>query len=276
MSTKYVYINDTFINEEEAAIRVPDLAVQRGYGVFDFFKTIGGRPIFLQDHLDRFFHSAATLHLNVKQSREELENIITELCKKNAIPDSGIKITLTGGYSADGYTLPEEPNLLITQQHLNPPLVFQSKGINVVSYEYQRQLSEAKTLDYSMGIWLQPFIKENGADDVVYHADGLLKETPRANFFIVTKDGEVLTAAHKVLKGVIRKNLLALENSGYSIQERDFTIQDLANASEAFITSTTKHVLPVLHVNGTPVGDGKAGKVSERLFDLLLEKVKHQ
>lgn len=276
MAANFVFINSTFVPADQASILITDLSIQRGYGIFDFFKTINGKPIFLKDHLERFYQSAANMHLHIQQDAAALENILTELQQKNNLPDSGIRLTLTGGYSADGYTLAESPNLVITQIPLAPPLTFQPAGTNLVTYNYQRQLATSKTLDYAMAIWLQPFIKNNYANDVLYHHEGIVKEAPRANFFMVTRDREVVTAKTNVLKGVIRKNLLAMANSGITIVERDFTLDELNNAAEAFITSTTKNVLPVLNINGKPVGTGKAGQITEKLFELLLEKVKQQ
>jgi len=274
MAAKYVYVNDTFITEHQASLLITDLAIQRGYGIFDFFKTIGGKPIFLEDHLDRFYNSARKMHLNITYTREELKSILAELMEKNDLPDSGIRLTLTGGYSTDGYLLPDKQNLIITQQHFLMDLNLNSRGIRVVTYDYQRQLSGMKTIDYSMAIWLQPFIKENNADDVLYHHNGHVKEVPRANFFIVSEQGEVITAKGEVLPGIIRKNLLSLENHDLRISEREFGLDELQNAREAFITSTTKHILPVLQIDGKPVGDGKAGKISEQLLSLLVEQVK--
>jgi branched-chain amino acid aminotransferase len=274
MSTKYVYINDTFITEDKASLLVADLAIQRGYGIFDFFKTIGGKPVFLQDHLDRFYNSARKMHLNVGYTPEELKSILAELMEKNGIPDSGIRLTLTGGYSADGYLLPARQNLIITQQHFLMDLNMDTKGIRVVTYDYQRQLAGMKTIDYAMAIWLQPFIKENNADDVLYHHNGQVKEVPRANFFIVNEQREVITAKSDVLPGITRKNILALENLDFKVIERNFVLEELQTATEAFITSTTKHILPVLQIDGRPVGDGKAGKISRQLLASLVEKVK--
>lgn len=276
MAINSVFINNTFVPADQASILITDLSLQRGYGIFDFFKTVGGKPVFLKDHLERFYQSAENMHLKVAQDPTTLQNILTELQTRNNLPDSGIRLTLTGGYSSDGYNLAETPNLVITQLPLIPPLAFQPTGIDLVTYNYQRQLASSKTLDYAMAIWLQPFIKKNNAHDVVYHHEGMVKEAPRANFFIVTKDQEVITAKTNVLKGVIRKNLLQLEHAGLTIVERDFTLDDLQNASEAFITSTTKNVLPVLHINGKPVGNGKAGEISKKLFELITDKIGQQ
>jgi len=272
--TNTVFLNDSYLDSTQASLFISDLSILRGYGIFDFFKTINNQPVFLQDHLERFFNSAARMHLQVKYTAAELEEIINKLIETNNLPNSGIRLTLTGGYSADGYHLPVSPNLIITQYPLDLPLTFDSKGMSLVTYGYQRQLAEMKTLDYSMAIWLKSFIDENKADDVLYHADGLVKECPRANFFIVTPEQEVITAKNGILSGVIRKNILNLEHTGFRLSERDFSLTALNQASEAFITSTTKNILPVLKIDGKNVGNGEAGPVTRKLSELLLEKIK--
>src|SRR5690606_20814929 len=130
----FIYINNTFLPAAQAALPVSDLALQRGYGIFDFFKTLQGRPVFLEAHLDRFYRSAAQMRLPLQKSREELKALITELQQRNDLPESGIRLTLTGGCSPDGYSI-TEPNLVITQQPLQLPApdVFE-KGLRLLSY----------------------------------------------------------------------------------------------------------------------------------------------
>jgi branched-chain amino acid aminotransferase len=275
MGLNYVFINDAFVKAENAALFIADLSIQRGYGIFDFFKTVNGKPLFLKDHIARFYHSAAKMHLDITHSPAQLEELLYALMEKNDIPDSGIRITLTGGYATDGYTL-ASPNLIITQQPLSIQLVMDPVGISLVTYGYQRQLAEMKTLDYLMAIWLQPFIKEQHADDVLYHAGGLVKECPRANFFIISQDNEILTAKNHVLKGVTRKNILKIGHPDFNVEEKDFSLEDLRNAREAFITSTTKHILPVVKIDGQLIGDGKPGLLTTRLAALFLDHVRQQ
>jgi len=270
--TNYTIVNGNFYPEQEASLLVSDLAIQRGYGIFDFFKMIDGQLIFLEDHLDRFYHSAQAMHLTVNQSRDELKAYLYELIKKNAFPNSGIRITLTGGYSPDGYTL-TKPNMIITQKALTVAKEINTSGIKVFTHPHLRQLPFAKTLDYMMAIWLQPLIKQKDADDVLYHDKGLVKECPRSNFFIVTKDNEVLTSGINVLKGIIRKKILDLQVEGLKIEEREISLDDLLHCKEAFITSSTKNILPVTTIDGKLVGDGTAGEVSRVLYQELKEVI---
>lgn len=110
----YSFFNNEFLPIEKNLIHVSDLATQRGYGIFDFFKVVNGKPLFIEDYLTRFYKSAEVMSLTVSLSREELKKIIAELIQKNDVADAGIKMILTGGYSPDGYEI-AKPNLIITQ-----------------------------------------------------------------------------------------------------------------------------------------------------------------
>jgi len=264
MSKLHVWVNDSFVPADHALVNITDLAVQRGYGIFDFFKTINGKPVFLEDHLDRFFRSAVLMRLDVKQSRDEIKNMIFQLIDKNGLSDSGIKIILTGGFSPDGFNI-AEPNLIITQSAFQIPRTMSEKGVGVITHEYQRQFSNAKTLDYLQAIWLQPVLKEKMADDVLYHSKGLIRECPRANFFIVTNENEVLTPESDMLKGVSRKHILEIAAGMYHTEARDISLEELRNAKEAFITSTTKNILPVVRIDGRTIGDGSPGELTRTL-----------
>ncbi|MHA4811667.1 aminotransferase class IV [Flavitalea flava] len=274
MNELFTLINDDLLSETKAALLVSDLAIQRGYGIFDFFKTIGNKPIFLDDHLNRFYHSAGQLRLAVGKNRNELKAMLQLLMDKNQIPDSGIRMTLTGGYSPDGYAL-TQPNLIITQrpQSITSPEAFR-KGTRLITYAHQRQMPETKTIDYLMAIWLQPLIREQKADDVLYHQAGIVTECPRSNFFMVTAEDELITPSRNILKGIIRSKLFELPGKPFQITERDISPEEIRTAKEAFITSTTKHILPVVSIDGQLIGGGEPGPVAQWLTKALGKLVK--
>jgi len=208
------------------------------------------------------------MRLPIGKSKEEIKGILSELAAQNNIPDSGIRITLTGGYSADGYSL-ATPNLIITQKRLEINRKEVPAGIKLVVYEHQRQLPDVKTIDYLMAIWLKPYILDHGADDVLYHHNGIITECPRSNFFIVTKDDRIITPADNILKGINRKHILQLASKNYVTEERDILIDEVMNAKEAFITSTTKGVLPIVEMNGKKIANGVSGKITLLLGEKL-------
>ena len=277
----YTYLHNEIVPAEKAFLHVRDLAIQRGYGIFDFFKIQDGHPFFLNDYLHRFYNSANVMRLVVPQSPEELKSIIYQLIEKNNIAASGIKMILTGGYSEDGYQ-PATPNLIITQHPLSLPGKEQiEKGVKIITHDYVRDLPTAKTINYSMGIWLINKIKEQEAYDVLYHQNNMVSEFPRCNFFMVRKDDTVVTPKDRVLHGITRKNILKLASKRYKTEEGTITLDDIYQAKEAFLTSTTKRIVPIVQINNTIISDGKPGSVSLSLLndlismehdDLLLKK----
>jgi branched-chain amino acid aminotransferase len=246
---KWVFLDGKFIEEEKALIHFRDLSFQRGYGIFDFFRLVDNKPLFLDDHLDRFFASAEGMYLPVSLQREELKEIIQDLVKKNDLPHTGVRLSLTGGYSDDSYTI-GKPVLVISQHTFTQPTEEQvKKGVRLVSYPYQRQLPHIKTIDYLMAVWLHPLRAQKGADEVLYHNHGLITECPRNNFFLVTNDDKIITTSEGVLAGITRKKVLELAGKEFTVEERPLTLEEVQSAKEAFITSTTKLLLPVNQVD---------------------------
>lgn len=271
----YVSINNEIVPASGAAIGVNDLSIQRGYGIFDFLKVIDNRPIFIEDHLDRFFRSAGEMNMDEGLDREALKLAVYNLMKKNELPNSAIKMILTGGYSDDGYTM-SKPNLIITQAPFVMENYHNLKGLRLVTYNHQRQLPWVKTIDYLQAIRLRPFVIRNNADELLYHNNGFVCECPRANFFMVT-DNEIITPKENILSGIIRSKVLQLDIENYTVSVRNIPLAELSNAKEAFITSSTKNAHPVIAIDGKHIGDGKTGKITslinEKLNELMLEKV---
>ncbi|MDB5209704.1 MAG: amino acid aminotransferase [Sediminibacterium sp.] len=267
------FLNGRFIPLSEATIPVNDLGLQRGYGIFDFLRVTDGAPLFWEDHLDRFYQSAEMMRLSIRYSRDEMRSIIKELLQRNGLANAGIKLLLTGGPSSDGYQMTGETNLLISEQLIPPPpdTIF-LPGYKLISYEHQRQVPEVKTTDYLMAIRLQPWVKENGADDILYHQNEMVSECPRSNFFIITKDDRLVTPAKNILKGITRKQLLAIaSNIGIHAEERAISLNDVRNAKEAFITSSTKRLIPVTQVDDIFFAPFSEVSVTARLYNAFKE-----
>jgi branched-chain amino acid aminotransferase len=270
-SGSFAFVRGEIISQEKAFLHISDLSIQRGYGVFDFFKVGGEHPYFLNDYLDRFYHSASVMRLVVPYERRDLKVIILQLIKQNELRESGVKMILTGGYSRDGYQVGES-NLIITQQPLVLPANEQiDKGIKVITYEYVRDFALAKTINYTMGIWLSKLVADNNASDVLYHKNGTVSEFPRCNFFIVKKDGTVVTPAENVLLGVTRMQVMDLASKHYRCETATVTLEDLRTAREAFLTSTTKRIVPIVQIGDISIGNGKPGPVTIALLNHLVD-----
>lgn len=255
--------------QQQAFLHVSDLAIQRGYGVFDFFKVKNNIPLFLDDYLARLYASAMAMHLPLPYTDAQIRDFIRELIERNNIPLAGIKIILTGGYSDTGFTI-QNPNLLILQQPLSlPGPELRERGLKIITFEHSRELPWVKTINYSVGIRLQQQLHAAGADDVLYHQKGLISEFPRCNIFVVRQDGTLVTPTEHVLKGITRKNVLGLARQTYEVLEAPVTLDELRHAQEAFMTSTTKQILPIVEIDGQQIGNGSPGPVSMDLWRRL-------
>jgi branched-chain amino acid aminotransferase len=272
----FAYNHGQFVPLEQASLHISDLAIQRGYGVFDFVKVQQGVPLFLEHYLERFYQSAHLMHLEVPLQREELKQVIAELTRLNGLEVAGMKMILTGGYSEDGFT-PLVANLLITQT----PLVLPSpkkveQGIRIMTHDYVRELPEVKTINYSMGIRLLREQQARSAEEVLYAKAGIISEFPRCNFFMVQQDDTIVTPASNILHGITRRNVLELAGRRYKTEVRDIHISELQHAKETFLTSTTKRVLPIVEIDDKAVGTGMPGDVSLQLLQDLMELEEQQ
>ncbi len=264
MDSNFTFINGEYTPFGQSYVHVSDLIIQRGYAVFDFFLVRDRVPRFLSDHLDRFIHSADLLDLNLSYTKEELAKIVAQLVAKNDIQNSSIKIILTGGPSIDDFTLSTDKSTLIL---INKPFEVKwpeawKNGASLITAKYQREVPEAKTINYIRSVSLSQKLAESGAAEVLYTDRNWVRECSRSNIFYV-KDNCVYTPKTKMLAGVTRKRIIGL--NGYCIREIDFKINNLLSADEVFITSTTKGVLPIVKIDSKIISNGKIGVVTDAI-----------
>ncbi|MDN3205536.1 aminotransferase class IV [Algoriphagus sediminis] len=259
---KYCFARDKIILTENATLHPMDLAVIRGYGIFDFFRVSNSKPLFLDHYLDRFINSAEATYLGLALSREELSQVILELIDKNDMITGGFRMILTGGLSENHFS-PGKGSLFIFAEELFLPSEEKySKGIKLLGLEHVRPLAKIKTTNYAYPVWHSKIWKEAGAEDVLYHQDGMISESSRSNFYII-KDGKLITPSKQILEGITRHHILELADMK---EIRDLGMEEALQADEAFITSTTKVLLPVVQIDNHKIGTGKPGPIS---LDLL-------
>ena len=271
MKPLYCYSQNQISLLENAGVPVGDLLVQRGYGIFDYLRVSNNKPLFIEAHLDRLFNSAEIMRLSIALSKEELKKIVADLIEKNNIPFSGIRLIIAGGDAPDGYTI-TKPHLIIIQQPLDaPPAQMATKGIQLVSHFYQRQLAEVKTTDYLMAIHLQAWMKSQGGDDILYYNNDSVSECPRSNIFMVSQDNTIVTPARNMLKGITRKNIIAIAEAHHlKLEQRDISLSEMKKAKEVFITSSTKRIIPVSRLDEQNFSLEGSNSLSAQIFDHLL------
>jgi len=267
---KYYCVNSEIIPVADAKLQVNDLGLLRAYGVFDFFRVREGVPVFVEDHLVRFEQSADFLGLDLPVSKEALTKQILQLIEANGVDDSSIRLVLTGGYSSDGYSPSDQANLIILQHPFKAydPKLY-TDGVKLITLKYTRDTPMTKTTNYLVPIRMIKEIKDAGAFDVLYHNGKHVSESSRSNIFIVDEDGNISTPKVDALEGITRKKTIELAKQHFNLTERDITLEEVLNATECFITSTTKGTLAIVDIEGKKIGNGKPGAVTKALGEHL-------
>jgi branched-chain amino acid aminotransferase len=271
---QHVILNGQLLEKANASFPINDLALLRGYGVFDFFLMAKGLPLYYEDHWLRLNRSASAMHLEVPFSREELLQMIAVLHETMPIHFGGIRVTLTGGNSPDGYSLGPEPNSLITLQPL--PMftdALPEKGMALMTHNYRRPLSQVKSIDYAVGIMMQQHAKAMGFDEVLYVQDGYVSECPRANIFGVNQQGILITPDTGVLEGITRMRVLNLARNTIGLEVRPVSLNELLQCKEVFITSTTKGIMPIYKIDNVLIGNEAVPEISAGLYGMLKEQI---
>ncbi len=264
----FCYINGKIHSADEAAIGVSDFALQRGYAVFDFIKIYNGKLFHFNDHIQRLKNSASELHLKLPISDEEIHNISEQLIKKSTLNQPCIRLILTGGYA---YTKPvlSHPNFIIIAEELpSYPKDVYTKGAKIITIKYQRELYHIKSINYLNALRLEPLKQDKQVFDILYYSDSGITECPQNNFFIFKGD-ILITPADFILHGITRKIVLKLARDHFPIEKRALPLNELKYADEAFVTSTTKGIIPIIKIDDQKIGNGLIGKRTKTLMKLF-------
>jgi branched-chain amino acid aminotransferase len=267
------FLNGNIVPKSHARIGVDDLGLQRGYAVFDYVRTYKGKLFHFDDYLERLRKSASALHLELPYSDEKIVEITTQLIGESDLKNPAIRLILTGG-KAQEPTGFDQPNfLIITEELPYHPSELYIYGGKLITFEYQRELPHVKTTNYLNSIRLDPLKREKGAFNMLYYYQNRVTECPRDNFFIFVGD-TLITPKDDLLLGITRKHILRLSRKLFSVEERQVSVKELDTADEAFITSTSKGVIPVVQIDDHKIGSGWAGertKTIMRLFQDYME-----
>ncbi len=266
----YCYINGKIVPTEKAAVGVNDLGVIRGFGAFDYLRTYNGVPFLFDEHMKRFERTARILKMRIPIKRKEIRKIIETLARKNKIQDAGIRIVLTGGASLNGvdYDL-RTPTFFITAKELpSYPKTVYENGVALMTAEYMREFPEAKSTNYLRMLTLFPEKKKKGMFEILYKFKGYIFEGTTFNFFGI-KNKTLITPKEDVLIGTRRNLVIRLaKKRGYRVVERPIAVSELQELSEAFITSTTRDIVPVVMIDDVTIGNGRVGEETKRLMEI--------
>lgn len=278
-TTAWWYINGVWVHPQEATISINDVAVLRGYSVFESLRTYHRHPFHLDEHLKRLYRSAQLLELDVSYAYDELAQIVLDCIQRNPYEHATIRMFVTGGISEDGISPSEQNGLavLITPLGERDMERFE-RGISLITTTLTRMTPEAKSSNYVAAIRaLKDAARHNASDALFTNEHGHVLEGTKSNFFIFRGD-TLVTARSEVLMGVTRKVVLELARGRFTIEERPILLDELADIDEAFITSTSKEITPVIKINEHIISGGKPGPRTtelEQRFINLVESMDH-
>jgi branched-chain amino acid aminotransferase len=262
-----ITIDGKTVAESEAVISIRDLAVLRGYGVFDFLRTYGKRPFHLEDHVKRLERSARLIGMTLKWSRRDIIHIVEDALSKSSHGECNIRILVTGGGSDDSITPMDAPRLIVMITPLHElPREWYAHGVKVITSHIDRFVPGAKSTNYIPGILALKDAREQGAVESLY-VDGMgrVLEGTTSNFFGFV--GETLvTPDTGILPGITRQVVINLVREDIPLEVRDLHANELMLMDEAFITASNKEIVPVVRINAIRLGDGAPGA---RTLDIM-------
>lgn len=266
------YIDGEFVPADSATVPATDLAVLRGYGVFDFLRTYGGRPFKLDEHLQRLEKSAAMIGMQLPWPRAELAEITLETLRRNPYDESNVRIVVTGGVSDDFITPRDTPRLLVMVTPLHRlPDEWYSDGVKVTTTLTERYYPTAKTINYIPAILARQRAQAEGAVEAIYVSrDDDVLEGTTTNIFAFFGD-KLLSPGEGVLIGITRQVILDVVKGAFEAELTRISRTQLLQADEIFITASNKEIVPVIQVDDQTIGDGKPGPNTRRVMALFRE-----
>lgn len=273
---KYCLFNGEIKDTSQPVFQVNDLAILRGYGIFDFMPIKNSIPLFFEDYWNRFKNSAQITGLQLNFSKGEFEQQIKTLIEKNDIGDGFCRVILTGGYSSNGFAPDGTPNCVVTTlSSFGYALSDYTEGIKLLTLQYTRENPRVKSLNYSTVLMQQERLKKEGAEDVLYlNQNKVISESSRANFFIFSADKILLTPDSDILPGITRKYVLEVaKEKGMTVKVEDFNLEKVKKARAAFLTSTTKNIMPIVRIDDFDINDGIIDPVIKELQEGLKERI---
>ncbi len=264
------YLDGKFVPADRAALPLSDLAIIRGYGVFEYLRTYGGEPFRLREHLARLERSAELTGIPFPGTTEEIAGLLGETLKRNDHGESSIRIILTGGDSPDSITPGGEARLIITASAFrSPPSWWYEEGVRVTTETRELYLPAAKTLNYIPAIIaLDRARKEGAVETIVLDREGNVREGVTTNCFAFIGE-KLVTPDSGVLAGITRQVVLELAEGRHQTEVRTLKYDELIMASEVFITATNKEIVPVTGVDEAVIGEGIPGPRTLELMELF-------
>jgi D-alanine transaminase len=273
--SRIAYVNGRYLPMRIAMVHVEDRGYQFGDGVYEVCEVRGGRLIDERRHLARLKRSLDELRIRQPMSPKALGVVLREVIARNRIGYGIVYLQVTRGVARRDHAFPVPevaPSLVVTARSLNAARneALAAKGVAVISVPDNRwDRVDIKTIGLLPNVLARQAAIEQGARDAWFvDGDGNVTEGAATNAWIVTRAGTVVTrpADHGILRGITRTVLFeVIKGQGLTVEERPFALHEAYDAREAFVTAASQIVLPVVSLDGHPIGNGKPGPVATAL-----------
>lgn len=273
-----ILFGNRFMPKEELRISPDDRGYYFGDGIYEVFRVYNGQMYEADAHLRRLERSAREVRIPLPCSLGEIESLLVQLMQKNQIGTGTIYLQITRGEAARSHPFPKEavPVMYGYCSEVRRPLETMQKGIKAITMEDVRWLRcDIKSLNLLGNVLAKQEALDRGADEVILYRGQTVTECSASNVMIF-KDGKIVThpANHLILHGITRGVTLNLARRlGIEIAETPFTVADLRQADEVWITGTTVEITPVIEVDGKPVGNGQPGAVTRKLQEAFEQTI---
>ena len=282
--SRIAYVNGRYADQRLAEVNIEDRGYQFGDGIYEVVHLYQGRLVDEDRHLGRLERSCDAIRLARPMPRAALRLVLLEVARRNRLREGQVYIQVTRGVSRRDHAFPTKPvppAVVVTAKRIPPyPTDIEAWTGAAITHPDERWARvDIKTINLLPNCLARQAARETGATEAVLYdpATGLVREGAATSFWIVTADGTLVTRPldQHILPGCTRDVLLAeMRAAGVPFEERDYSLEELRGAREAFLSSVTSFVKPMLKLDGKPVGDGKVGPVARRLFDLFGRHVK--
>lgn len=279
-----IYLDGQYVPQEQAKVSVFDHGLLYGDGIFEGIRLYAGNVFRLEEHLERFEHSAKAILLDLPHTRRELSDIVCETCRRNNLRDGYIRLVATRGPGDLGiapWNCPKPTLYCIASQiQLYPPEHYE-KGLAIVTLPTRRISPAAlpptiKSLNYLNNVLGKIEARQAGAlEGIMLNEQGYVAECTADNIFLVHR-GILHTpaASHGALRGITRDTVFDIARDlGIGIRETNLTRYDVWCADEVFLTGTGAETIPVVKVDGRVIGSGKPGPVFAKVLQSFRQRV---
>lgn len=274
-----LYLNGSFVPEDQAKISVFDRGFMFADGIYEVTAVLDGKLVDFDLHMARLARSLDAMALDAPLDRDALLAIHRELIARNDLQEGLVYLQITRGVEDRNFLFPASGSPLTIVLYTQAKVVLDSplarRGMNIIGLPDLRWgRSDIKTTQLLYACMAKEQAKAQGADDAWLVKDGQVTEGTSNNAFIITYDGAVVTRglSPALLPGITRGALISLvREQNLRLEERPFTLEEAAQAAEAFITSSTSFVYPVVTLDGQAIGDGAPGPLTRRLRELYIE-----